>query len=516
MQLDHLAGAAQERGAAVWFQRTFVRDDKGRIASSSGSINQSNWTYTYDAAGRLTRAVRNYVDDGGNPQTQVLVYEYDGVDNLTRKSDIGQYGYPNPGQPRPHAPTSIGQATLTYDDNGNLLNVQGLARIAKTIAYDGLNRVESVSRGTDTYSLYGPDESRIKRRVVPQGGPPSITAFFHDMELSPTGVLTKYPLPDAKRIALQTYGVHLDYDNSVRAVTNPGGTRVTRISYAPYGEQTRVNQTPTPAEESKSFLSERFDEAAGLMYLNARYYDPIIARFVQPDHLDPIVSGVGVNRYAYALNEPVNLSDPTGQTATGNVRDTGSLGENFSFDYGSSEIGIGDTVYQTGDLTPGRNVNMEISTPFLSTRYALDFSFDERGKLVISISPADLAMLGPIPATAIIGSILTSKTPDAPEEPVESGPSTGNPDVDKVFAGSTSTGGDKAWETPKGQAEVERELEAIPGAEQTKFPGGSSTTVDGTKVDVYGRRTSTRYPGWSVTRPGGRPGSGGKGSLVGE
>ncbi|XWN29790.1 MAG: RHS repeat-associated core domain-containing protein [Devosia sp.] len=185
--------------------------------------------------------------------------------------------------------------------------------IAKSIGYDGLNRVEAVSRGTDTYSLYGPDESRIKRRVVPQGGPPSTTTFFHDMELSPTGVLTKYPLPDAKRIALQTYGVHLDYDNSVRAVTNPGGTRVTRISYAPYGEQTRVNQTPTPAEETKSFLSERFDEAAGLMYLNARYYDPIIARFVQPDTLDPTERGVGINRYAYAGNDPVNFADPSGR-----------------------------------------------------------------------------------------------------------------------------------------------------------------------------------------------------------
>ncbi|XWN32957.1 MAG: RNase A-like domain-containing protein [Devosia sp.] len=305
-----------ERGAAVWFQRTFVRDDKGRIASSSGSINQSNWTYTYDAASRLTQAVRNYVDDGGNPQTETITYEYDGIDNLTDKSDLGEYSYPNAGQPQPHAPVSIdtgsGVATLNYDDNGNLTSVQGIALIAKSIGYDGLNRVEAVSKGTNTLSAYGPDESRIKRTVVPQGGTPATTAFFHDMELSPTGVLTKYPLPDAKRIALQTYGVHLDYDNSVRAVTNPGGTRVTRISYAPYGEQTRVNQTPTPAEESKSFLSERFDEAAGLMYLNARYYDPIIARFVQPDLLDPTEPGVGINRYAYALNDPVNLSDPNG------------------------------------------------------------------------------------------------------------------------------------------------------------------------------------------------------------
>ncbi|MCF3934396.1 hypothetical protein L1787_13375 [Acuticoccus sp. M5D2P5] len=61
---------------------------------------------------------------------------------------------------------------------------------------------------------------------------------------------------------------------------------------------------PTPAAESKSFLSERYDEAAALMDLNARYYDPRIARLIQPDLLDPDVPGVRINRYAYALNDP--------------------------------------------------------------------------------------------------------------------------------------------------------------------------------------------------------------------
>lgn len=61
------------------------------------------------------------------------------------------------------------------------------------------------------------------------------------------------------------------------------------------------------------FLSERFDEAAGLMYLNALYYDPIIARFVQPDTLDPTEPGVGVNRYAYSQGGPTNRSGLSGE-----------------------------------------------------------------------------------------------------------------------------------------------------------------------------------------------------------
>jgi A nuclease of the HNH/ENDO VII superfamily with conserved LHH len=50
----------------------------------------------------------------------------------------------------------------------------------------------------------------------------------------------------------------------------------------------------------------------GLLFLNARYYDPVVARFVSPDDFDPYLPGVGVNRYAYALNDPINRLDPSG------------------------------------------------------------------------------------------------------------------------------------------------------------------------------------------------------------
>jgi hypothetical protein len=50
----------------------------------------------------------------------------------------------------------------------------------------------------------------------------------------------------------------------------------------------------------------------GLLFLNARYYDPVVARFVSPDWFDPARPGVGVNRYAYSANDPVNKSDPGG------------------------------------------------------------------------------------------------------------------------------------------------------------------------------------------------------------
>ena len=57
-----------------------------------------------------------------------------------------------------------------------------------------------------------------------------------------------------------------------------------------------------------------YDEETGLYYLQTRYYDPTIGRFISPDsvdYLDP-ESINGLNLYIYCLNNPVMYIDPTG------------------------------------------------------------------------------------------------------------------------------------------------------------------------------------------------------------
>jgi RHS repeat-associated protein len=65
-------------------------------------------------------------------------------------------------------------------------------------------------------------------------------------------------------------------------------------------------------EDSTGFTGERQDPETGLIYLHARYYDPDLGRFISPDTFNPTQSGVGVNRYAYASNDPVNRADRGG------------------------------------------------------------------------------------------------------------------------------------------------------------------------------------------------------------
>jgi RHS repeat-associated protein len=87
-----------------------------------------------------------------------------------------------------------------------------------------------------------------------------------------------------------------------RRIYRPYGTAIPRLSAA----------LPTTGTVSKGWIGERYDADAGLQYLNAWYFDPDLAMFIQPDWWEVTQAGVGTNRYAYAGGDPVNGVDPGG------------------------------------------------------------------------------------------------------------------------------------------------------------------------------------------------------------
>jgi len=75
----------------------------------------------------------------------------------------------------------------------------------------------------------------------------------------------------------------------------------------------------------------------GLTYMQARYYDPVIGRFLSPDPVGFATGGPGYfNRYAYVMNDPVNAIDPDGKM--GQLITGGKLGWRVL----SSTIGASD------------------------------------------------------------------------------------------------------------------------------------------------------------------------------
>jgi RHS repeat-associated protein len=78
--------------------------------------------------------------------------------------------------------------------------------------------------------------------------------------------------------------------------------------YSPYGSSRYQQGTMGTA---KGFTGQYTDSVSGLDYYGARYYDPVVGRFLSADALDGNLAGM--DPYAYVGGNPETFSDPTGQ-----------------------------------------------------------------------------------------------------------------------------------------------------------------------------------------------------------
>jgi RHS repeat-associated protein len=115
------------------------------------------------------------------------------------------------------------------------------------------------------------------------------------------------------------YYFHTNAIGSVTAVSDSDGTLVERVSYDTFGMPTFTDyltdsQNPTVVNHSVIgndilFQGRRYDKETNLYYYRARYYDPIMGRFLQTD---PIGYRDSMNLYQAFNMNPVNIIDPMG------------------------------------------------------------------------------------------------------------------------------------------------------------------------------------------------------------
>jgi len=102
---------------------------------------------------------------------------------------------------------------------------------------------------------------------------------------------------------------HTDALGTPIAVTDAAKAIVQKSEYEPYGQL--VNR---PLTDGPGFTGHVQDAATGLTYMQQRYYDPLLGRFLSVDPVTAYSSpGANFNRYWYASNNPYRYYDPDGR-----------------------------------------------------------------------------------------------------------------------------------------------------------------------------------------------------------
>jgi|GEM_PF-959907 len=251
--------------------------------------------YQYDQLYRLT----NVTAPGRSAS-----YAYDPLGNRTALKQRGTtttYTYDTADRL-----TSSGYSS---DNNGNLTTIAGNPAI-----YDQANRLTSLTiSGTTTNYTYDGEGKRASKTV---GG--TATNYVYDINGALPNVLTDgtfkyvYGLGLAYAVDgsgnLQVY--HTDGLGSVRAITDGSGTVLATYKTDAFGVPLK---TTGNSSQPFQYTGQQRDAESGLYDLRARMYDPAIGRFLSRDPtFGAITNPLSLNRFTYALDNPVGNEDPSG------------------------------------------------------------------------------------------------------------------------------------------------------------------------------------------------------------
>ena len=128
---------------------------------------------------------------------------------------------------------------------------------------------------------------------------------------------------EAVRRGQRTYYYHPDEQLSTALITDETGTIKNQYRYDAFGAGLEVSEE---LPNRIRYTGQQYDEVTEQYYLRARYYNPILGRFLQED----VYQGDGLNLYAYCRNNPVVYWDPSGYNEQPNkCGNTGKINDAF-------------------------------------------------------------------------------------------------------------------------------------------------------------------------------------------
>ena len=291
-------------------------DALGRLATSVKSdptttppTTLANWSYGYDALGNIS-GLNDYVGNkdaaisyGTTDRDQMCRINYGAFGlacNVTHDS-FGNVVF---------EATRTGSRKMTYYNDGQARRIDDSAGSSVTMKYDPFGREQELdlAAGGETRSDRHYGAHIYKRYQV--AGP-----------LKANYIGRQFPGPDvlvSRRGVGGPWVYSFQEARGVRFSADDKGTFVQDVDYEPFGEATSMGAgAGDPAYSPDQFNGGDALGAVGLVHVGARLYDPVIGRFLSRDPLFRPRTATTTNPYAFADNDPVGHSDPTGLCTEG-------------------------------------------------------------------------------------------------------------------------------------------------------------------------------------------------------
>ena len=354
-------------GGALIAGDRYVYDELGNITEiqesepvSGSSVRRTKVRYTYDDQNQLKTETRytysSNADTTGSPVT--TTYTYDTAGNLRSASDgTSTLSYEYNNNDWKDLLTKVGGTTISYDGSGNPANWYNgttsysgltwkngrqLAQITtggKTSKYtydaDGIRSTKDVNGTKHEYRTLN---GKVVWEKIGEGTSAKIMVFSYDTQGRPFG----FKFSKNNGASYTNYFYALNQQGDVMKIFRPitvkdadgNVTGYTEKTYATYtydawgkltgildsGGNNLINKQTTSTALANlnplRYCGYYYDNETGFYYLQSRYYDPTMRRFLNADAYASTGQGfVGVNMFAYCTNNPVTYADHTGTAA---------------------------------------------------------------------------------------------------------------------------------------------------------------------------------------------------------
>ena len=263
---------------------TYGYDQQGQLTSAT--VGGTSYTYTYDTAGNIQSkkvgsTTTNYTY--GNSAWRDLLTAYGGNTitysggNPTKYYDGSTFTWT---QGRRLATAKVGSTNISY-------------------AYDMAGVRSSKTVGSTTYKF-----TTLSGLVIRQTGGGKTIDFVYDENNQPLAMKYNNTL----------YYYVLNAQGDVVRIVNSSRSVVASYTYAPWGKI--ISSSGTLADINPlRYRGYYYDSETGFYYLQSRYYDPEIGRFINADSYasTDMVGLLSTNMFSYCENNPVMRVDPTGK-----------------------------------------------------------------------------------------------------------------------------------------------------------------------------------------------------------